>query len=186
MLAVRAGLSPLETTDADGRMSMRESSAEGEAELVLEQAFAPEPRAWRRVKAGLLVEAGLADRKAAARWQEAVLAGRFDADRAAEELLAAPRAEATESQLERRAAELARDLVMAPRMRGLSGAARKAREAGRRGIAWIVVQILVVLVFAGLFAASLLTARYVGHDLHAPLDRVLSWVGLTPGDGAAR
>lgn len=165
---------------------MQQSSSDGEAELVLDRTFAPEPRAWRRVKAGLLVEAGLADRRAAARWQEAVLAGRFDADRAAEELLAAPRVEATEAQLERRAGELARDLVMAPRMRGMSGAARKAREAGRRGIAWIVVQILVVLVFAGLFAASLLTARYVGHDLHAPLDRVLSLVGLAPGEGAAR
>jgi len=166
-------------------MSMQQPSSDGEAELVLEHTFAPEPRAWRRVKAGLLVEAGLADRRSAARWQDAVIAGKFDADRAAEDLLAAPRTEAVEAHVERRAAELARDLVMAPRLRGLSGAARKAREAGRRGVAWIVVQILVVVVFLGLFAASLLTARYVGHDLHAPLDRVLSWVGLAPGDGAA-
>jgi len=166
------------THDAEGR-----HTNEREADLVLEQVLPAEPRAWRRVKAGLLVELGRADRKVAARWQEAVVGGRFDADRAADELLASARDGEAEAAVERRSAELARDLVMAPRMRGLHGAARKAREAGRRGLAWLLVQVLVVLVFLLAFVGSLLAARYAGHDVHAPLDTVLDWVGLEPGGG---
>lgn len=136
---------------------------------------------WRRVKAGLLVEQGLVDKGLAKRVQDAIVAGRFDADAAATELLAAARSDDPERAVERRCADLERDLIMAPRMRGAHGAARKAREAGRRGVAYLVVQSIVVLIFTVLFAAGLLAARYAGYDLHEPIDTILGWLGLEPG-----
>ncbi|MEZ5977151.1 MAG: hypothetical protein R3F34_02910 [Planctomycetota bacterium] len=140
-------------------------------------------RAWRRLKAGLLVEQGVADKKVAARVQEAVRSGSFDPDRAADEILAAvsaARAGDADAAALRRSSDLARDLVMAPHMRGVRRAARRTREAARRGVAYLLVQLLVVLVFAILFALGLLAARYAGYDIHEPLDRALGWVGLAP------
>ncbi|WP_145187360.1 hypothetical protein [Planctomycetes bacterium Pla163] len=159
------------------------AASSGEAEL-LEVGPDAMSIGWRRVKAGLLVEQGLVDKAVAKRLQDDVIAGRFDADAAADELLAAVRSDDPERAVQRRCADLERDLIMAPRMRGASGAARKAREAGRRGVAYLVVQGVVVMIFVVLFASSLLAARYAGYDLHQPVDTVLGWLGLEPGAAA--
>lgn len=139
------------------------------------------PRGWTRVKAGLAVEMGLVDKKVATRLQDEVVAGRYDPDAAAAQLLAAATCDDVDAAVERRCADLERDLMMTPRMRGLRGASRKAREKGRRGLAFLVVQLLVVGVFALLFAVGLTAARYGGYDLHAPIDAVLGVFGLEPG-----
>jgi hypothetical protein len=159
------------------------ATSPADAELI-ELSPSATSKGWRRVLAGLLVEQGLVDKAVAKRLQDQVIAGRFDADAAASELLSAVRSDDPERAVERRCADLERDLIMAPRMRGAQGAARKVREAGRRGVAYLVVQSIVVMVFVVLFAASLLAARYAGHDLHQPVDTVLGWLGLEPGSAA--
>lgn len=145
-----------------------------------------EARGWTRVKAGLLVEQGKVDKRVANRLQDLVVAGTFDADAAAGELIAAATCDDPDTAIERRCADLQRDLMMAPRMRGARGAARKARETGRRGLAYLIVQLLVVLVFALMFGVGLVTARYAGYDLHEPIDALLGLVGLEAGDGVNR
>ncbi|MEO0651742.1 MAG: hypothetical protein AAFZ65_13785 [Planctomycetota bacterium] len=131
------------------------------------------PRAWRRLKAGLLVELGRADRKAAKRWQDAVVGGSFDADAAAEEILAASEVSDDDVGLVERAARLERDLLMQPKLRGASGAARGARKAGRNLLAYVFTQVLVLAFFALLFTGGLIVARYNEVEIDALLDRVV-------------
>lgn len=131
-------------------------------------------RAWRRLKAGLLVELGKADRRAAKRWQDAVVAGEFDPDRAADEILAATPVGDDEPAFLERSARLQRDLIMQPALRGVRGAARGVRRAGRNLVASLLVQSFVVLVLALVFGLGLLLARYQGFELDELLDRVLS------------
>lgn len=137
------------------------------------------PRNWRRVKAGLLVELGLADKGAARRAQDAVRSGSFDVDAAASELLATAAVDDGDPRLSERSARLARDLVMTPLQRGARGVARRTRQATRSGVAWLVTQVVVVGVVATMVFVALLVARYRwGLSVDEALDRTLS---MLPG-----
>ncbi len=143
------------------------------------------PRAWRRIKAGLLVEAGRADRKVAAAWQKKVIAGEWSADAAAEELLGqGPSVPDEDDGLDQRSARLMRDLVMSPKLKGAAGAARSARKAGRNVFAYIVTQLLVLTVFALILAAGLVTARWRGVEIDSLLDRVVQHLPEAPTDSS--
>jgi hypothetical protein len=147
---------------------------EREAQLTaLEPAASAVPRAWTRLKAGLAVELGRADKGAARRWQAAVVEGRFDPDAAAAELLAAAPLADDDPALGERSARLFRDLLMAPTLRGARGAARGVRRATRNLVAYLVTQLVVLLFFALLFAAGLLLARYQGLAIDPLLDGLL-------------
>ncbi len=116
----------------------------------------------RRVRAGLLVELGLAPRDVARRWQKAVVEGRFEPDACADEVIAASRLKPdAESRLAGRAARLQRDLVMAPTLRGLRGAGRKAREGARGLVAFVVAQVVTLTVLAAILLVGALVGRVV-------------------------
>lgn len=140
-------------------------------ETALEEAVAPEP--WLRLKAGILVDMGRADKRAARRWQDAVADGSFDAQAAAAEILAASAVDDDDSALLERCSRLGRDFLMQPTLRGARGAARATRKAGRNLFAMLLTQLTIVAVFAFLFALGLLVARHQGVGIDGLLDSVL-------------
>lgn len=140
-----------------------------------------ESTAWRRVRAGLLVEAGQADKKVARRWQEAVQKGAFEPDACANELLTGAPAP-NPAQLER-CARLQRDLLMAPLVRGARGAGRKMREAGRGFFAMLVSQLVIVAIYTFVILAALLLVRAKGFGLDSKLDLLLG--PLAPAESEA-
>ncbi len=142
-------------------------------------------RTWARARAGLVVDLGRADKKVVARWQTAVRERSFDADRAAEELLASA-GPLDGALLRDRAGLLLRDFLMAPLLRGVRGAGRKARQQARGLLAMIVAQGLALVVFGVLVLAGLLLLRWKGHSVDAFLDTVVEAFGELPGpDGPA-
>lgn len=123
-------------------------------------AVEPDSPGWRRIKAGLLVEQGLADPAVAKRWQDAILRDAFDADACARELLAAPTQPATDARLLDRCVRLQRDLVMAPLSQPTRGPSRKMKNAASNWLAMALVQFLVfsiccILVMVSLFVIHL-------------------------------
>jgi hypothetical protein len=137
----------------------------------------PDERAWARVRAGLQAELGLVDRGAARRWQEAVLRGEFDPDACARDLNAAGQAQPGDPRLLERTGRLLRDLLMAPYQRGLRGAGRRARGAARSGLAFLIAQVLILLVFALLFGVVLLVVHVRwGWSVDGFLDSLLDLV----------
>lgn len=139
-----------------------------------------------RVRAGLACQLGLADAQAMKRWQQAVLAGRFDADACARELLPGSSGAESEQRLLERSGTLLRDFLMAPYLSGAAGARRKLREQGRSIVAFLVAQGLALLVFGLLVAASLLVARAGGTSIDALLDRILPGQDTRSTPGAPR
>ena len=136
-----------------------------------------EVRAWRRLQAGMLVERGLANRKEAKRWQDAVQRGEFDPDACARDIVGESNVEPDDTRLLERAARLQRDLLMSPLQRGLRGAGRKARGATRNGIAFLISQAMALVVYTLVILVILLLARMQGgFSLDGALDRVLSVV----------
>lgn len=142
-------------------------------------AAARDPRGWRRVRAGIMAELGLAESGAVRRWQDAVRRGTFDPDACAEELLSQPLKSTSEDRITDRTSRLERDLLMAPLQRGASGAGRAVRGAARTGLAYLMSQVFVAVVFASLFAVVLLLVRLRwSWDVNAFLDGILD---LIPG-----
>jgi len=130
-----------------------------------------------RLQAGLLCELELVDRATARRWQDAVIAGAFDPDAAARELLGVAQAAAGDPRLRERSARLLRDLLMAPLQRGVRGTARRARQAARSLAAVLVTQLLVLVTLLGLAIVALLVIRLRwGFSVDGWLDRVLDIV----------
>jgi hypothetical protein len=156
---------------------------ETEAELVEILTPDPVPRAWARLKAGLLVEAGRGDRSVAKRWQERIRASAWDPDEAARELAALTPVPDEDPALLARCSRLALDLWMAPTQKGVRGALRGARAAGRNLLAFALAQLLILLFFLLLFGVGLLLLRYYGVPLEQPLDQALGAVGLKAGSG---
>ena len=139
-------------------------------------------QAWRRLRAGLIVELGLASRKEAKRWQEAVVRGEFDPDACAREVLAASGVTPDDPRVLERSARLERDLLMAPLQRGLRGASRRARGAARGGLAMVVSQAVAIGVYTLVLFVILLLLR-VNNDFS--MDSVLDGVlGLVSGEGS--
>lgn len=139
-----------------------------------------EGRLWRRVKAGLLVELGLVDAARARPWQERVRSGEFEPDKCAKDLLAAAGDESVAGPLAERTARLQRDLLMAPLQSGARGAGRRARAAAKRGLAYAVAQLVVLLIFLALVMIGLLVARLM---LDWSIDEFLDGIGGVFGAG---
>lgn len=126
-----------------------------------------EERMWKRLKAGLCVELGLADPAAARRWQDAVAEDAFDPDRSAEEILARSGVAPGEPLLLERTGRLQRDLLMAP----LAGA--RARVARKGLLGHLGGQALALAVYTAIVLGALLLLRLRGASVDGLLDAVL-------------
>ena len=133
-------------------------------------AAGPDAAAWRRVRAGLLVEDGQVPAAVVQRWKAAARDPEFDADGCADEVLALVREESVDARVEARSTALLRELLIASAARGRSA---RIRRRTRSGIARLVYQVYMLVVWSGLalVAALLLRMRGVGFD--AMLDRLL-------------
>ena len=118
------------------------------------RADAPGGATWAKLKAGLIAEMNLGDPAAARRWQEAVVRGEFDADGAARDLLAsAPGLPDDDRRLADRSTRLMRDLLMSSVTKNPM---RQVRKAARHGLAFVLVQLMIFLLFTLLVLAGLL------------------------------
>ena len=132
-----------------------------------------EQRAWSLLRAGLLVELGLADSAAARRWQAAVARGEFDVNLAAAELGRTELPVEARQRVADRSARLFRDLVMAPVQRGARGAGRKVRGAAKGGVAFVIAQAFTLVIYTVLIGVLALIARVRwGWGYDAFFDRV--------------
>ena len=132
-----------------------------------------EERVWNRLKAGMYVELGLADKVAAKRWQEAVVANTFDPDGCAREILARSAVTAGDPRILERSGRLLRDLLMAPVLRGARGASRRAREAARGTLAMVLSQGVAFVVYSTIVLLAMLLLRLRDVSFDALFDRIL-------------
>lgn len=137
-----------------------------------------EGRLWRRVKSGLLVELGLVPASASQPWQEAVRAGALEPDECARALVEVELSSEAGARLLERTARLQRDLLMAPLQSGAQGNRRRAKAAAKRGLAYGVAQLLIVVMFVGLALVGLLVGRLLlGWSVDGFLDGIGSVFG---------
>ena len=136
-----------------------------------------EDRVAQRVRAGLLVELGLADSREAKRWQDAVRRREFSADACTRDVLESCDVAIDDPRLLERSERLMRDLVMAPTMRGVKSAGRKARGAAKSGLAFLVAQGIVLGIFLVLvlFAMIFIHEKWPEFDFDDFLDRLVPW-----------
>jgi hypothetical protein len=132
--------------------------------------------AWRRLRAGMLIEQGLVEPSIARRWQEAVMRGEFDPDACARDVLGSLQPGATDARVLERSGRLARDLVMSPAQGGARGSARKTRSVFKSGLAAIIVQFLVFGICTLLVVAAMFVARW---RLNWSIDSFLDGIGNT-------
>ena len=153
-------------------------AAAAAAGLALGQPLVPgfgksDSAAWSRIKAGLLVELGIADPQVARTWQAAIARGEFDVEVSTREILRSSHFPESDPRLVQRAGRLARDLMMAPVQSGARGAGRRLRGAAKGGAAFVAAQFIVVGLYTLLLLAALLLARISwGWSIDAFLDRV--------------
>jgi hypothetical protein len=127
----------------------------------------------RRLKAGLLVELGLAEPASARRCQEAVMQNRFDPDACAGDVLAATPVPSTDGRLLERSSRLLRDLVMSPLQLGARGPSKKTRSLVKSGVAAAIVQFLVFGICCAFVFVALFILRWRWDwSVDAFLDRV--------------
>lgn len=129
--------------------------------------------AWRRLRAGLVIDQGLADRATVRRWQNAVRDGSFDAGACAREIEAHITGVPDEERLVLRAGQMLRDFVMVSVQRGVQGTGRRARQAARSGAAFLIAQGTALAVFALIVLAAALLLRLRGTSIDGILDRLL-------------
>jgi hypothetical protein len=144
-----------------------------------------ELQAWRRLRAGMLVELGLGDKKLAKTWQESVRSGSFDADRCAGEILSvgSDRAYEEEAQVLQRASRLQRDLIMTPLLRGVSGAKRKVRGAAKSGLAAVLSQFIVLGIFSLLTFLFMLVMAFKGTEFDPFFQAIIDYIpAMESGD----
>jgi hypothetical protein len=113
---------------------------------------------WRRLKAGMAVELGVADAAVARRWQDAVMRGEFDADACARDVLGAATG-LNDLKLGERTTRLQRDLVMAPVASTARGGARKVKNVAQGMAAMIISQFVVLSVSLLLVMLALFVLR---------------------------
>jgi hypothetical protein len=130
-----------------------------------------EDLAWRRVRAGLTAEAGLVPPDVLAHWRVEARGPGFDPDACADDLLASAEDEDARARVEARSGALLRELLVAGEARGRSG---RRRRRARSGIAMLVYQGYMLVVWSGLVLAGLLLMRMRGFGLDAFLDRLLA------------
>ncbi len=116
-------------------------------------------RAWDRVRAGMAIELGVADKKVVRRWQDAVVRSEFDADACAREVLACVTVPSDDPRMVERAGRLLRDFLMASLQRGLQGASRKARAQAKSGTAYVLANLIAILIYTGILAVIMVLAR---------------------------
>jgi len=164
---------------ADWSITFHEAGAlavleEVHAEPARSGASARVPEAWMRVKAGVLVEQGLADKQVAKRWSDAVIRGDFQAEACARELLADNEVPDDHPRVVERSSRLLRDLLMTPLQRGASGASRKARVATKNTMAAAVAQFIIVGIILGMtFVAMVLSRLKWGTSFDGWIDAIL-------------
>lgn len=155
------------------RLALLEELVEPAAPVTPAASSSDEERLARRVRAGIACELELAERGTLKRWQEAVLAERFEPDACARELLAAPFAREAEQRMLERSGTLLRDFLMSSYLRGAKGAGRKLRGGLRNVLAFLLAQLVALVVFSLIVVAILLVLRVEGESLDAWLDRVI-------------
>lgn len=102
---------------------------------------------WTRVRAGMMVELGLAEKGAVRNWQESVMRGEFAPDACARDLSVGSDVNGEDPRLMERSGRLLRDFLMASTMSGSGGARRKMRQAGKKGAAILLSQFFVIIVY---------------------------------------
>mgnify|MGYP007114450863 CR=1 FL=1 len=131
--------------------------------------------AWGRVRAGMMVDLGLADGPAVKKWQEAVIRGDFAPDACARDLSTGTAVEVDDPRVLERSGRLLKDFLMSSTMRGQGAVRRKARVASKKGAAIFISQILLlcvnVLILA--VAALLVRARWPEVSFDAFFDAIL-------------
>jgi len=132
-----------------------------------------EDPAWRRLRAGLLVELGIADATAARRWQDAILRNEFEPESCARDLLASSPLPAGDARVLERATRLQRDLIMSPVQHGVRGRTRRLRSAASNWFAMALTQLFVLALFVALFGFALFIVRVRwSWSVDAYLDRI--------------
>lgn len=121
----------------------------------------PNAKSWRRVQAGLAIDLGMVPKPLVQRWQEAVLQQEFDADACAREAIAqADKFALDDPRVIERSGRLLRDFLMASLQRGVAGASRKARSRAVSGSAFLMANVIGILVYTGLVLVVMLLARF--------------------------
>ena len=128
-------------------------------------------RAWRRVRAGLLIEGGYVPEEAIRHWRAAAVDPAFDPDEFADDVLAEARAEGADARVEARTAALVRELLGAPVGRA---PVSRGRRRTRSGIALFVYQVYMLAVWGGLALAGALLLRMRGVEFDGLLDGLLA------------
>jgi|LWDU01.1.fsa_nt_gi hypothetical protein len=116
-------------------------------------------RGTQRVRAGLAIELGLADKAVLRRWQDAVISNEFNADACAREVLAGVQLAADDPRLMERSGRLLRDFLMSSLQRGVQGASRKARAQARSGTAYLVANIVAIGVYSAILLVIMVLVR---------------------------
>jgi hypothetical protein len=135
----------------------------------------PAARSASRLRAGVASDLGLVPKDAADRWRGKVLAGEFDPDACADELLSRPLSATEEGHVLERSGTLLRDLLMAPLQRGAQGRARAARGAAKRTSAMAVAHLFAFAVYGLLAIGALAVMRARGASIDGLVDNLLSW-----------
>lgn len=130
-----------------------------EAVAGIDEPSKPDAVAWARVKAGLFVELGIADPHVTRVWQQSIARGEFDANACTRDVLRVSHFPESDPRLVERCSRLERDLIMSPLQAGARGASRRAKRAAKGGLAFLVAQLAVMLVFTAILAVMLLVAR---------------------------
>lgn len=121
----------------------------------------PDDKAWLRVRAGIAIDLGLAERKQVGRWQDAVLRQEFDADACAREILSsADKFAPDDPRVIERSGRLLRDFLMASLQRGVKGASRKVRSQAVSGSAFLMANVIGILIYTGIVLVVMLLARF--------------------------
>ena len=132
-----------------------------------------ERRLERRFRAGLAFDLDLVPPKVAKPWREAVVAGEFDPDKCAEDVLGSVAIDPADSRVVERSGRLLRDFCMVGLARGAEGARRRAKRAAQGGLAFLLSQGLALGIFSLILLAALLLFRLRDISVDTWLDRLL-------------
>jgi len=132
---------------AEAAAVLQEIVVDAPAQAPAAPAFDGGGASWDRVRAGMMVELGLADKAAVRTWQESVMRGEFSPDACARDLTRGVQVDPEDPRFMERSGRLLRDFLMASTMSGAGGAKRKARQAGKKGAAILVSQLFVLVVY---------------------------------------
>lgn len=103
--------------------------------------------AWVRVRAGMYVDLGLSDKATVKGWQDSVMRGDFAPEACARDLSAGVDLDGDDPRLVERSGRLLRDFLMSSTMSGVGGVRRRARQAGKKGAAILISQLVVLAVY---------------------------------------